>query len=123
VSGRDIKFTYFFYVSLAATSNLLKSFSIYRNGDRLVSCQQSTSLDFIHCLNGIRAVSVVCIVWGHTYFISMEQPSINGVVFQEKWTESMFAMVRQNMNIVVDTFFVMGGLLVAKQFFKAREEK
>lgn len=42
-------------------------FSIYTNGMRLFSCQRSKSPDTIGCLNGIRVLTSVWVVFGHAH--------------------------------------------------------
>jgi peptidoglycan/LPS O-acetylase OafA/YrhL len=67
-------------------------------------------------------LSIVWIVFLHTNFISIGEPAINSV-YRVEWAQEMFTMFYHSGDIAVDTFLVVGGVLVAWQFFKDRDEK
>jgi Nose resistant-to-fluoxetine protein, N-terminal domain len=104
------------------TSNFLGCFSLYSNAQRLFSFKVHNSPDVLQCLNGIRFLSIVWIVYLHTNFIYMSQPAINSV-HRVEWAQSVFAMFFHSGDIAVDTFLVIGGLLVTWQFLKERDQK
>lgn len=59
---------------------MLQIFSMYTNGQKLFSCKQnnlSNPMDVIECLNGIRVLSIIWIVLGHTYSMAWITPIIN----------------------------------------------
>lgn len=42
------------------------AFSIYTNGQKVLSYKKSKSTDTMHCLNGIRVISTQWVVIGHS---------------------------------------------------------
>lgn len=49
---------------------LLIAFSAYTNGKNLFDISENKSPNTIHCFNGLRAVSVMWIIFGHRVLIS-----------------------------------------------------
>jgi hypothetical protein len=98
-------------------NKLLLSFSMYTNGKRLLSLEQSRSTDTINCLNGIRAFSILSIIFLHSFFFRTFTPFRDDSVFNE-WIKTKLASSVSAINIFVDSFFVMSGLLVTKTMLK-----
>jgi hypothetical protein len=114
--------TYYLFCYLEPPSNVLRSFSVYSNANRLLSCEQSKSPDNLQCLNGLRVVSIVWVVFLHRHEFTLFQPNMNAA-YQQEWIQSFYAMIWHGGYVAVDTFLVMSGVLVALQFFKEREQK
>lgn len=93
------------------------AFSIYSNGKALLKRDKSPSE--IACLNGIRFLSMVWVVSGHTFSVYS-----SGAVANLKdvldWTNSLESMVIVSGTLSVDTFLVVGGALVVYAFTKAK---
>lgn len=58
-------------------SQALLVFSIYKNGMKLASIQESKSPNAMSCLNGVRAISTQWIVLGHTFLMYLWLPVQN----------------------------------------------
>lgn len=53
------------------------AFSVYSNGQKLFRCKKSSSSEVMECLNGIRVLSIVWVIFGHTHMIFILGPLIN----------------------------------------------
>ncbi|CRK93494.1 CLUMA_CG007030, isoform A [Clunio marinus] len=101
---------------------LFIAFSMYTNGERLFDMTESKSRHSIDCLNGLRAVSLLWIIVGHRTFNQLAVSYMNGKDFGQFMATipSVFLAI---FHIWVDTFFVMGGLLVTISFLNALDKK
>ncbi|XP_055842818.1 nose resistant to fluoxetine protein 6-like [Episyrphus balteatus] len=98
-------------------NTVLLAFSILTNGKRLFAISTKKSRNSIDCLIGIRVLSTFWIINHHTYTNMFGSPFINNLDIED-WVYSWIYMPFYNANISVDTFFFMGGLLVAWIGFK-----
>jgi hypothetical protein len=73
----------------------------------------------IQCLNGIRAISLLWIIFGHRYFDMFLAPSVNKTSATEAWLKSVISLFHTTFHLAVDNFFLMGGLLVTWSFMKS----
>lgn len=79
----------------------------------------SESSKFIVCLSGLRSLSLLWIILGHRYFDMFDAPATNRKIATENWLVNVFSLVQTTFHLAVDTFFLMGGLLVTWTFMKA----
>ncbi|XP_055841197.1 nose resistant to fluoxetine protein 6-like [Episyrphus balteatus] len=98
-------------------NTLLLAFSILTNGKRLFAISTKKSRNSIDCLIGIRVLSTIWIINHHSYTNMFGSPIINNLDVAD-WFYSWIFMPFYNGSISVDTFFFMGGLLVAWIGFK-----
>ncbi|KAL3870700.1 hypothetical protein ACJMK2_038744 [Sinanodonta woodiana] len=89
---------------------LLLSFSIYTNGRKLLSTQQTS--DSLTAVNGIRFLSMSWVILGHTLAFAFYYQANVGPFIQKSYKEWTF-MAIANATVSVDTFFALSGLLVA----------
>lgn len=73
----------------------------------------------IGCLDGLRALSLLWIIFGHRYFDIFLSPATNNVTATESWLKTFFSLSHTIFHLAVDTFFLMGGLLVTWTFMKS----
>lgn len=57
-------------------SPLILAFSFYTHGKQLFSCEKSASTDAMDCMNGIRSLTAIWIVFGQTFSIYHPNPKI-----------------------------------------------
>jgi hypothetical protein len=97
---------------------LVKGFSAYTNSMKLFKTTTPTP-DQLPCLNGLKCLSLVWIVYGHT-FISQRDSSITNTKHLIDWTDSWYSMFIINATLSVDTFFTIGSALMSYGFMKAK---
>lgn len=107
---------------LEEANQLISSFSLYSNGAELFDMKKSKSISSINCLHGIRALSVLWIILGHRRFFHLFYPSINPNEVNN-WLENVRTVLFQTDHLAVDTFFVMGALLLTWSFFNDLDKK
>ena len=62
-------------------------------------------------MHGIRALSILYIIFGHRYGIPLWNPIANSAEVTE-WQKSFHMGLYHTHQVAVDVFFLMGGLLV-----------
>lgn len=92
-------------------NKLLSAFSLYTNGKKLFDLTPSSTL--FNSLNGIRSISALWIVFLHRNSFILKNKSLNN---------AQLNLVHVGYN-VVDTFFVIGGLLQTISLLKALNGK
>lgn len=96
---------------------LLCSFSLYSNVHKILSLEPSSSREILF-LNGIRSISMLSIVLGHTYMICFWlSPTLNSHAMLDWLTNgsSMFVLAGFE---GVDTFFMITAILLTLSIFK-----
>lgn len=118
---------YFFILSncvheffLSVSSNpTWASFSIYTNGKKLFNVKRIESSGSIQCLDGLRAISLLWIIFGHRYFDMFLAPATNKRSATEAWLKNILSLPHTTFHLAVDTFFLIGGLLATWSFMKS----
>ncbi|XP_017850511.2 nose resistant to fluoxetine protein 6 [Drosophila busckii] len=99
----------------AAENNLpalVHIWSMRGTSRRLFHISQCTSNpNVIHCLNGMRCMSLIWVVFGHEYMVAVLLPNVNQITIAN-WMQSPFANFALHGPFSVDTFFFLSGLLV-----------
>ncbi|KAJ6633818.1 Nose resistant to fluoxetine protein 6, partial [Pseudolycoriella hygida] len=115
--------TVYDYVMINSNKNpskLLSAFSIYSNGAKLFEMKESQSPNVISCLNGIRTLSIFWIIFGHRFDDRDFLPVYNDTsMFYKNYMYLMFT----NYDKPVDSFFLIGGLLVTMSLLNSFEKK
>lgn len=89
---------------------LLIAFSVYTNGAKLLSVEQSAGT--LGCVHGIRFLSMTWVILGHTYLNTIGVSANMLVFFKDAVNQWTFQAIA-NATVSVDTFFVLSGLLVS----------
>lgn len=102
-------------------SDLFVAFSVLSNAPKIFTVKSIESPNIIHCLGGLRCISMMWVVFGHGYMtFGYELPHINrNEVYA--WFHTSYSMLVQNGTLCVDTFFLMSGLLVLWGAFREME--
>lgn len=98
------------------------TFSVYTNGAKLFDITQNTSPNNIQCFNGIRALSVLWIIFGHRISYQQGFPLANRLEVADFY-ENFIIVIFTAHHLAVDTFFLMAGLLVTWSVMNAQERK
>ncbi|XP_045517699.1 nose resistant to fluoxetine protein 6-like [Pieris brassicae] len=86
---------------------LLSSLSLYTNTKRLLNFESSQST--INCVDGIRSLSMLWVIYGHTYVFQILSPAHN-ILDLMQWTMLFTSTWINTAPMVVDTFFMLSGL-------------
>lgn len=100
-------------------NKLLISFSVYTNGRKLFDMTESKSS--INSLHGLRAISIIWIMFGHrvTNQVGIPHRNLNSLIqFHQQW----YSVIVYSYSIAVDTFFLMGALLLTMSVIRANEK-
>lgn len=100
---------------------LLISFSAYTNGKQLFNVTRSNSSSSLNCLNGLRSISLMWIIFGHRFSNQQIFPMTNPQALQEHFNH-IYSVIFSSHNIAVDTFFVMGALLLTTSILKSLDK-
>lgn len=95
---------------------LYTAFSVHKNGAKLFDMERKESSNILYSLAGLRSFAMLHIMLGHRYGWARGFPNVNSKVFavDGKWMKTLFSAFVNVHPIAVDSFFVMGGLLVAR---------
>lgn len=87
------------------------AFSVPSNAEKLFQVSKANK-NSIECLNGIRVLSMIWVMYGHSFASNMGVPKINFIDYI-KWTRTLFSTFTHNAFISVDSFFFLSGLLLS----------
>ncbi|CRK87301.1 CLUMA_CG001103, isoform A [Clunio marinus] len=90
---------------------IAKSFSIIANAKKLV--KESKDELGLSCVNGIKAVSMFCIISGHALVFMVGGPVQNTEFYQKESVKVQNAFL-QNSPLLVDSFLLLSGFLFAR---------
>ncbi|XP_057365085.1 nose resistant to fluoxetine protein 6-like [Daphnia carinata] len=92
--------------------SVLHCFSALTNGRRLLSMKSKASPSNLACVHGIRVLSTCWVVIGHSWIIGPGSYSMNPSMVTDDAMTWWFQGI-SNATVSVDTFLLMGGLLVS----------
>lgn len=97
---------------------LLIAFSVYTNGKRLFHVFRNKSSKTIDCIEGMRCMSLLGIIFFHRNLLQQARPATNLLeVYQRR--KQYENVLFQWPTFFVDTFFVIGGFLSSLHFLHA----
>ncbi|KAG5682579.1 hypothetical protein PVAND_011924 [Polypedilum vanderplanki] len=95
-------------------NKFLQSFSLFSNFKNLISNDnKNTSID---CLNGLKVISSLWIIIGHRMNMMIEYP--NQMKLFMSFEEKIILRIAEMYTSIVDTFFVVSGILVSIKCMK-----
>lgn len=92
-------------------SKMLMIFSIYSNGKTIFRISKPKSDTQIESLNGIRSMTIMWIILGHTYIMNTKLPHLNWTA-AGAWSKSYYATFMVHSLYTCDTFLLISGFLV-----------
>ena len=95
---------------------------MYTHGAKLFELKEINSPNVINCLNGIRTLSIFWIILGHRFESRFQYPIYN---LDHSWSLSdnnIIYLIYTNYEKPVETFFLMGGLLVTWTLMSALDK-
>ncbi|KAK9872833.1 hypothetical protein WA026_019618 [Henosepilachna vigintioctopunctata] len=97
---------------------ILVAFSLYTNGMKLL--KSSNNSDQLGCLHGIKTISMMWVILGHIYLITIMFAPMDNAAYLSTWLNAVGSMFILSATLTVDTFFTVGGLLTVYVFMKSR---
>lgn len=101
-------------------SSLFSAFSIYRNSLRLFDT--TPNKNSINSLHGLRALSILWIMFGHRVSNQLNFPIANPPAVMDFYNH-VYSVMLSSYSIAVDTFLLMAALLLTISTLKAIEKK
>lgn len=96
----------------------LNAFSIHHNGLVLFDVSRGDPSQTVECIDGIRAISLLWIIFGHRRQDMFSAPAINAEMATEDWLKSVFSLSYTTFHLAIDTWFLLNGLLAARFFLR-----
>uniref|UniRef100_A0A0N5AGU8 NRF domain-containing protein n=1 Tax=Syphacia muris TaxID=451379 RepID=A0A0N5AGU8_9BILA len=88
----------------------LLAFSIYTNGKNVLRTERSSKQ--IHCLHGIRVMSMFWIILGHSYYYMVTSFTMDNLLPSLiSFPQKLFNLLVVQAPLAVDTFFFLSGML------------
>ncbi|XP_030378336.1 nose resistant to fluoxetine protein 6 [Scaptodrosophila lebanonensis] len=88
----------------------LSAFALRPNLQQLQHIYRGSS-NVVYCLNGIRCLTIIWIIFGHGFMFMLILPNINSYKIVG-WAQTPFSMLLQSGSTAVDTFFMLSGMLL-----------
>lgn len=93
----------------------LVAFSIPQNWSKLIApagVGADPRLERLRCFHGLRTLTMTCVIFSHTVF-TMAYSYVENPLYIERSYEDPLKQILYNGNLVIHTFFVMSGFLLA----------
>ncbi|CAH0715886.1 unnamed protein product, partial [Brenthis ino] len=104
----DLYHVFVLHLDKSQISSLYRCFSIYTNTTRFLTFNNIPGA--LECVDGIRAISMLWVIFGHTYAMTMIT-SVYNMTDVMKWLTSFGSIWINSAPITVDTFFTLSGIL------------
>ncbi|XP_078695939.1 nose resistant to fluoxetine protein 6-like [Branchiostoma floridae x Branchiostoma belcheri] len=102
-------------ITKSKTGRFFLSFSVYSNTKKVFDTYQPPGQ--LPALHGIRVISTLWIIYGHTDFFTDNAITTNRRQLYE-WSSERWYFIRGSMDMAVDTFLLLSALLVSYLFMK-----
>ncbi|XP_017145312.1 nose resistant to fluoxetine protein 6 [Drosophila miranda] len=100
---------------------IIRVFSARFNSRGLFRISNNSNPNVVHCLHGMRGMSLIWVCIGHDYLIASTTPVIN-LLDVYTWAKSPFMYVIYEGVFAVDTFFFISGMLVSMVALRSMEK-
>ncbi|XP_066260576.1 nose resistant to fluoxetine protein 6-like [Euwallacea similis] len=113
---------YFYYADKGDRTHIVvQAFSIFHNGKKLLKTSKNISGDQIQVIHGLRVISMMWIVVGHSFSFLIAYPSTDAD-FTENFEWTWGSLYLTTAHLAVDTFFFLSGFLMAYQYLKQKPQ-
>ncbi|XP_035696984.1 nose resistant to fluoxetine protein 6-like [Branchiostoma floridae] len=102
-------------ITKSKTGRFFLSFSVYSNTKKVFNTYQPAGQ--LPALHGIRVISTLWIIYGHTDFFADNTLTTNKRQ-KDEWFSQWWYFIRGSMDMAVDTFLLLSALLVSYLFMK-----
>ncbi|XP_045479180.1 O-acyltransferase like protein-like [Harmonia axyridis] len=116
VIGTTIYHVWFYNKYEVDPHELIKAFSAFHNGKKLITISKGNP-DQIQCIHGLRFLSMIWVIAGHSFSSGTSFPQMNKDDVDE-WKTKLYSEYIQAGHYAVDTFFFLSGLLLAYGYMK-----
>lgn len=102
----------------------IKRFSVNTNMKKLfeMTPKSTTKSGTMDCVNGVRALSMFCIIVYHVHDVTLATPTVNQVMLVE-YRNSIFGVLLYKLSEkAVDTFLLLSGMLVAMKVLRELDQ-
>ncbi|KAI8518466.1 hypothetical protein Bbelb_044830 [Branchiostoma belcheri] len=104
------------YLTTSGVGRFCLSCSVYSNTKKLFNTYQPPGQ--LPALHGIRVISTLWIIYGHTDFFTLGNIEISNKLEKSQASDEWWFFIKGNMDMAVDTFLLLSGLLVTYLFMK-----
>ncbi|KAH8312733.1 hypothetical protein KR044_012560, partial [Drosophila immigrans] len=113
---------YFLCQNQSKLPTVVKAFSARANSRALFHLvEPKSNPNVIDCVHGMRCMSLIWVIFGHQYLISLGSPKTNYVSLSS-WARTFFANFIMHGFFSVDTFFFLSGLLLVMIALRSLEK-
>ncbi|XP_078686373.1 nose resistant to fluoxetine protein 6-like isoform X1 [Branchiostoma floridae x Branchiostoma belcheri] len=102
--------------ALDVSARVFLSFSVFTNARKVFSFKSPSGQ--LPALHGIRVLSTLWIIFGHTNFFTLGNIEISNKLERDGASKEWWYFIQNNMDMAVDTFLLLSGLLVTYLFMK-----
>ncbi|XP_065155196.1 nose resistant to fluoxetine protein 6-like [Atheta coriaria] len=114
---------YLRYFNKKTIHPILLAFSAVTNGEKLfATTEPGTITGQLECLSGIRSISMMWVLIGHVFNISTMVGVANTLNFGSFITDGWTMYIR-GATVSVDSFFLMGGIVMIYVYLKSTKDK
>ncbi|XP_017782126.1 PREDICTED: uncharacterized protein LOC108566646 [Nicrophorus vespilloides] len=106
------------YTDLLPYSDFLLAYSLWTNGRKLFSITENRN-DHLNCLNGIRSLTMMWILLAHGYNTKL-LGGITNTKDVDEWYKNYSSMTILGSTVAVDTFFLLGGIVLVYVYMKSK---
>ncbi|XP_078604979.1 nose resistant to fluoxetine protein 6-like isoform X2 [Branchiostoma floridae x Branchiostoma japonicum] len=104
------------YLTTSRVGRFCLSCSVYSNTKKVFNTYQHPGQ--LPALHGIRVISTLWIIYGHTDFFTLSNIEISNKEEKAQASDEWWYFIKGNMDMAVDTFLLLSGLLVTYLFMK-----
>ncbi|XP_044727164.1 uncharacterized protein LOC123290876 [Chrysoperla carnea] len=111
---------FLYYTKAKPYHQIFIAFSWLTNFQKLVKI--SNNPEMLPCLNGVRFLSMLWIIYGHEHMSTFSNLVVNTIDIPS-WSRKFFSTFTLGSSVSVDSFFLLSGCLLMYSFLKSQAKK